>query len=601
MKRPYFTRKNFIVLALAIFYAIIIFYTGICIEAGHSLVSKRNVINQLALMLKFEEIDASLAGFVGLVLMAIYIILFIASVIYVRRYCIENGKRTYGVKALFCYAFSFLACAALSVGLTVLLVSPKTWDNVSTTLLFLWQAFILGTGLSVAVGLLIGGIAMLVINFILIDKPFRFFNKNEMEVVEEDGGVLADVDVATSFDVQADGNVGGVGGGAGNGNISGSGELTSVKAAESLDSREKVFPSLSAIDVRYSGYEVGKLETDEMTLEELCQKFRNYLASVEHLYFDIDTIRVFISGFAASHFMILEGLSGTGKSSLPRYFAKFVGGNVLFLPVQATWRDKSNILGFFNDFSRTYTETDFLAWLYNANYDNDRIHVFVLDEMNISRVEYYFADLLSVLEYPKEDWKLRLMQLPHDFVPPARITDGCVQITPNCYFVGTANKDDSTFSIADKVYDRAITIDFEYRNKPFTVEEKVAPVKLSASKLQELYTKAAGAKENAMTEADYKKFEALTEFVYDQFDITFGNRILTQIETLVPVYIACGGRKEEILDFLFARKVLAKIEGRFEEYVKNALKQLLVLINKTYGANVFVRSEKAINSLIRKL
>ncbi len=598
MKRPYFTRKNFIVLALAIFYAIIIFYTGICIEAGHSLVSKRNVINQLALMLKFQEIDASLAGFVGLILMAIYIILFIASVIYIRRYCIENGKRTYGVKALISYAFSFLACAALSVGLTVLLVSPKTWDNLSTTLIFLWQAFILGTGLSIAVGLLIGGIAMLVINFILIDKPFRFFNKNEMEVVEEEGAI-ADMDIASSFDVQADGNVGGVAGGGGN--VSGGGELTSVKASESLDSREKVFPSLTAIDLKYGGYEVGKIETDDMTLEELCQKFRNYLASVEHLYFDIDTIRVFISGFAASNFMILEGLSGTGKSSLPRYFAKFVGGNVLFLPVQATWRDKSNILGFFNDFSRTYTETDFLTWLYNANYDNDRIHMFVLDEMNISRVEYYFADLLSVLEYPKADWRLRLMQMPHDFVPPARIMDGCVQIMPNCYFVGTANKDDSTFSIADKVYDRAITIDFEYRNKPFTVKEKATTVKLSASKLQELYTRAANVKENAMKEADYKKFETLTEFVYDQFDVTFGNRILTQIETLVPVYIACGGKKEEILDFLFARKVLSKLEGRFEEYVKNALKQLLTLINKTYGANVFTRSEKAINGLIRKL
>ena len=598
MKRPYFTRKNFIVLALAIFYAVVIFFTGICIEAGHSLVSKRNVINQLALMLKFQEIDASLAGFVGLVLMAIYIILFVASVIYIRRFCIENGKKTYNIGALFGYAVSFAVCAALSVGLTVLLVSPKTWDNIYTTLVFLGQSFALGTGLFIALGLLVGGIAMLVINLILIDKPFRFFNKNEMEVVEEEGS-LADVDIASSFDVQADGAVGGVGGG--NGGVVGGGELTSVKAAEGLDSRERVFPSLTAIDIKYSGYEVGKLASDEITLEELCQKFRNYLASVEKLYFDIDTIRVFISGFAASHFTILEGLSGTGKSSLPRYFAKFVGGNVLFLPVQATWRDKSNILGFFNDFSRTYTETDFLAWLYNANYDNDRIHVFVLDEMNISRVEYYFADLLSVLEYPKEEWKLRLMQLPHDFVPPARITDGCVQIMPNCYFVGTANKDDSTFSIADKVYDRAITIDFDYRNNPFAVKEKAAPIKLSASKLQELFNRAGSVKENQMTEADYKKFETLTEFVYDQFDVTFGNRILTQIETLVPVYIACGGKKEEILDFLFARKVLSKLEGRFEEYVKNALKQLLTLINKTYGANVFTRSEKAINGLIRKL
>ena len=600
MKKPYFTRKNLIVLALSMFYSITIFFTGICIEAGHSLVSKRNVINQLALMLKFKQIDASLAGFVGLVLMAIYIVAFVASVIYIRRYQIENGKKTYCAKAIFGYIISFIICVLLSFGLTTLLVAPRTWENVRITLFFLGQAFSLGTALFVALSVLIGGIVMLVVNFILIDKPFRFFGKNETEVVEEES--TEHVDVSQSFDMQADGvnAVGGNGAGANNGGIS-NGEFSSVKTAESLDDREKVFPSLTSLDVKYGGFAIEKIETDEISLEELCVKFRNYLASEEKLYFDIETIRVFISAFAASHFMILEGLSGTGKSSLPRYFAKFVGGNVLFMPVQATWRDKSNILGFFNDFSKTYTETDFLTWLYNANYDPDRIHVFVLDEMNISRVEYYFADLLSVLEYPQEDWKLRLMQLPYDFVPPAKLEGGFVQIMPNSYFVGTANKDDSTFSIADKVYDRAITIDFEYRNKPFTVEEKVAPIQLSASKLQELYAKAIDVKENAMTEADYKKFETLTEFVYDQFDITFGNRILTQIENLVPVYIACGGKKEEILDFLFARKVLAKIEGRFEEYVKNALKQLLVLINKTYGSNVFVRSEKAINSLIRRL
>ena len=596
MKRPYFTRKNLIVLALAIFYGILVFFSGICIDAGHSLVSKRNILNQLAILLKFEQIDASLAGFVGLVLLAVYIAAYVACVLYIRRYCIENGKKTYRFSAILGYIFSFVVCVAMSLGVTILLISPKTMENILLTLRFLAQAFILGTGIFVALLLLIGGAIMLVVNLILIDKPFRFFNKDEVEVVEE-GESPADVDVSTSFDMQADANgigglgVGGVGGG----------ELTSVKSADKLDDRNKVFPSLCAIDAKYGGFDVGKLSTDTLTLEELCEKFRNYLANVEKLYFDIQTIRTFISGFAASHFMILEGLSGTGKSSLPRYFAKFVGGNVLFMPVQATWRDKSNILGFFNDFSHTYSETDFLTMLYNANYDTDRIHIFVLDEMNISRVEYYFADLLSVLEYPKEDWKLRLMQLPHDFVPPARIADGCVQIKPNSYFVGTANKDDSTFSISDKVYDRAITIDFDNRNTPFTVKEKAGTIKLSASALQSMYDKALARKENKLTALDMKKFELISSFVYDNFDVTIGNRIMTQIENLVPVYIACGGKKEEILDFMFARKVLSKLEGRFEEYVKNALKQLLALINKTYGAGVFKHSEKEINGLIRKL
>ena len=299
--------------------------------------------------------------------------------------------------------------------------------------------------------------------------------------------------------------------------------------------------------------------------------------------------------------MILEGLSGTGKSSLPRYFSKFANANLLFVPVQTTWRDKTSMLGYFNDFSKTYTETDFLLHLYHANYNPDQIHIFVLDEMNISRVEYYFADFLSVLEYPVPEWRLRLMQLPFGFIPPAKLDQGFIQIPDNSYFVGTANKDDSTFSIADKVYDRANTIDFDYRNTAFEPEGDSSPITLSKSKLHSLYEEALTVDANKMTSEDYAKFESVTELVYELFDITFGNRILNQIETLVPVFMACGGTKEDVLDFLLTRKVLVKIEGRFEEYVKNALKQLLAQLAKTYGKGTFKRSERAINNMIKRL
>ena len=301
MKRPYFTRKNFIVLALAIFYGVVIFFTGICIEAGHSLISKRNVINQLALMLNFTEIDASLAGFVGLVLLAVYIAMFVASVIYVRRYCIENGKKPYRFTAILSYIFSFVVCTALSVGLTLLFIVPRTIENIGTTLLFLGQALMLGTLVYVALLAVVGGAAMLIINFVLIDKPFKFFGKDEMEVVEEDP-LPVDMDVATSFDSQSDANGagGGIGGGGGGG---GSGEVTSVKDADGLDDRNKVFPALCSIDAKYGGFELGRIATEKITLEELCIRFRNYLANVEKLYFDIDTIRIFISGFAASHLL----------------------------------------------------------------------------------------------------------------------------------------------------------------------------------------------------------------------------------------------------------------------------------------------------------
>ena len=608
MKKPYFTRKNLIVLSLAIFYGLIVAFAGVCTDAAHAVMPKNNLLFKVFTVLGFTPIQCSLVGYVGLMLLALYIVLFVASVLYIRRYAINNKVAKNSPKLWGAYVCAFLICLLLSFGFTILFVTPKTWENISNTLTFLGQSFLFGTLIFIVLSALIGGIAMLVVNFILIDKPFRFSKEMEELDIAED---VDPVDVTASFDAHANVNeelatasTGGAaasnGGAGGNSTMSG-GEFTPVKGAEQLADRNIVFPSLTAMDVHYNAFVNEKLPSDQTTLTELCDRFRNYLAAKEGLYFDEETIRLFVSGFAASHFLILEGLSGTGKSSLPRYFAKFLNGNVLFMPVQATWRDKSNILGFFNEFSKTYNETDFLTQLYHAVYNPDQMHIFVLDEMNISRVEYYFADLLSVLEYPQEDWKLRLMQFPHDFLPPAKIEDGFIQIMPNCYFVGTANKDDSTFSISDKVYDRAITMEFDYRNKAFKPEGNCEGMSVSASYLQGLFEDSFKIKENCLNDYDLAKFETLTEFVYDQFSITFGNRIMAQIEKLVPAYVACGGKKEEALDFIFARKVLSKVDGRFEEYVKGALKQLLALIHKTYGAGVFKRSERAITQLIKKL
>ena len=602
MKQPYFTRKNLIVLSISIFYGLIIGFTGMCIEGSHAIMSSRNIIQALATALGFPSITTPIVGYIGLMMIALYIVVFAASVLYIRKYAINNNIKLKSVKVWLLYFVSLLACALLSIGFTIALTTPKTAENIGTIMTFLGQAMALGTLIFAVLFLLIGAALMLVINLIFIDKPFRFSeDMEEIDMPEEEA-----IDVAASFDAptaqgeRASAGVNAIGGIGGEG-VLGGGEMTALTNSEKLADREIVFPSLSAMDIEYDGYAVEEIQSDEVTLNELCERFRNYLADKEGLYFDEQTIRMFIAAFGASHFMILEGLSGTGKSSLPRYFAKFVKGNALFMPVQTTWRDKSNILGFFNDFSKTYTETDFLLHLYHAVYNPDQIHVFVLDEMNISRVEYYFADLLSVLEYPQDEWKLRLMQIPHDFLPPAKVDNGYIQISPNCYFVGTANKDDSTFSISDKVYDRAITMEFDNRNQAFKPQGNSEGITLSHSKLLSLYQGALENTENAMHASDFEKFDKLTAFVDEQFDVTFGNRVMMQIEKLVPIYVACGGTKEEALDFIFSRKVLAKIDGRFEDYVKGALKQLLSLMAQTYGKGVLARSEKAINLLIKKL
>lgn len=599
MKKPYFTRKNLIVLSLAFFYSFLLLFVGLCLDGSHLLIGKKNPIALVAEKINFEPIRCGVTGYVSLILVAIYISVFVALFLYEKRYAVLNNKKPYSLKMILSYLASLVACFILSFGVGMLICGK---NGIKTMYQFAGQSLLITTCIYILAFAFVGGILMFIVNFTQVDRPFRAFEDKNYPVLDDDD--LVKNDVSSNFDAVPSSKVSGtVGGEVGIGQPATTDNNNSsvIRQTEELDDREKVFPALSMMDEEYEGYAVESVVSDNLTLNEIATRFRNYLAKEEKLYFDIDTIRFFVSGFAASHFMILEGLSGTGKSSLPRYFAKFINANLLFVPVQATWRDKTNLIGYFNDFSKAYSETEFLTSLYHANYNPDMIHMFVLDEMNISRVEYYFADFLSVLEYPEEEWKIKIMQLPYNFIPPAKLDDGVIQIPNNVYFVGTANKDDSTFTITDKVYDRAITIDFDNRNDAFNVNGDASTINLSRSALAKLYQEAKNNKSYQMTDNDYQKFQTISDYIYDQFDITFGNRILNQISELVPVFVSCGGTKEEALDFLLSRKVISKIEGRFEEYVKNALRELLNLIHKTYGKDVLKRSEKTIQNLMRRL
>ena len=603
--KPYLSRKNLIVIAITALFSCLTVFVGLCLSAVKGgLISPNNPILALATSLKLVEGPVTLnnsSGIVSLILVAIYIIVFVTAIIYVYRFQKLNKISWKNPKIIIAYIATTLLSILLSIGVAIVIQLTYDEPEIVGLLTYLGVTLLISLILAAIIGLFLGAIIMIVVNFILIDKPYRFFSKNAYDELEDEEEKVSDVtsnfdnsNVVTTSSIVSSFGQPQVGGASNQ-------ENNDENKARSLDDREKVFPGLSSIDTKYNGYANDKIETDDITLDKLATGFRNYLAKEEKLYYDIDSIRMFISGFASSRLEILEGLSGTGKSSLPRYFAKYVSANVLFMPVQATWRDKSSVLGYFNDFARSYNETDFLLSLYEASYNPDVINIYVLDEMNISRVEYYFADFLSVLEYPSDQWKIRLLQLPYGFIPPSKLDEGYLKIPTNSYFVGTANKDDSTFSISDKVYDRAITMFFDNRNEPFEVKEDVAPIKLSASKLQSLYQEALNNKQSLLKKADYQKLMKITDFIYDEFDVTFGNRILNQIEIIVPVFVACGGTKESALDFLLSRKLLAKLEGRFEEYVKASLKRLLELINQTYGSGVLPRSTHIINNLIKRL
>ena len=163
------------------------------------------------------------------------------------------------------------------------------------------------------------------------------------------------------------------------------------------------------------------------------------------LYYSEQDIRAFLGGIAMSKLHILQGISGTGKTSLPIAFARALGRrgreNYKLVEVQAGWRDRQDLIGYYNSFEGKFYETEFLTALYEARCPEFRtqIYIIILDEMNLSRPEQYFADFLSKLEQYAPELILNThleRPSPHFFNKKDTLI-----IPPNVWLFGTANQD----------------------------------------------------------------------------------------------------------------------------------------------------------------
>ena len=363
------------------------------------------------------------------------------------------------------------------------------------------------------------------------------------------------------------------------------------KVVKGVESR---FTKLIQVDLEYQG--VGELTVirpqDMLDLKGLIDRFIKFSASQLHLYYNKEIIARFFSGMATSKVLILEGISGTGKTSLPYAMGKFFNKETSIISVQPSWRDRTELLGYFNEFTKKFNETDFLKSVYASSY-TDKPDIIVLDEMNLARIEYYFAEFLSVMEMPdKSSWKIDLVAEGEN--DPKRLINGKVLIPQNLYFVGTANKDDSTFTITDKVYDRALPIVInnkaDYIDAPYTES-----VELSYDYLEELFKKAQS--ENEISNLTLENFKKLDIFVQEKFKIAFGNRIMKQIKLFVPVYMACGFSELEGLDYMFSNKILRKFESLNLAFLTNELDMLEELLKKLFGDDSFKVSIEYIHDL----
>lgn len=355
-------------------------------------------------------------------------------------------------------------------------------------------------------------------------------------------------------------------------------ELTTLNAEKSEEGDESRFYKLTQVDEMFENYEHPEYEND-IDLPELCERFRNFCCTQLKLYYTIDLIRLFVASFSSTRLIILQGISGTGKTSLAYAWGKFLQNDALISSVQPSWRDKAEIFGYFNEFTKRYTEPDILRQMYLAHYTNE-VYITVLDEMNIARVEYYFAELLSILEMPsKDEWNVELVASVWSN-DPKKLDEGKLRIPENMWYIGTANNDDSTFAITDKVYDRAMPIDINTKGVPFDAPDTPA-IKLGFDHFDRLLQEAINSFE--VSKENLKKLEELDDYVIKHFRLAFGNRILRQLVTFVPAYMACGGSELDGIDYVMAKKVFRKFAYLNLAYVRDEIDGLLKFMDKLFG------------------
>lgn len=331
------------------------------------------------------------------------------------------------------------------------------------------------------------------------------------------------------------------------------------------------------------------LETKQSSpadLAELTSYIQQWMAykSDKPFYYSQETIRIFLAGLHMSPISILQGISGTGKTSLPREFAKALLSNDNYVgdlenqnkapysicAVQSGWRDNMDLMGYYNSFENKYKETDFFKALYMANLPKyrDTLFLIILDEMNLSRPEHYFADFLSLLEQSPSERYINLSNTPEKALP-ALIKSGKLKIPENVRFIGTANHDETTLEFAPKTYDRSNLMEMP-KNHPgisnINKQDNVFNIKYSwlSSKFEDAEKK---------HKESFNKFHAFInsddmKLLLMDKGIGIGNRLEFQAEKFIGVYVDSGKDKEKDLavavDHLITSRLFRTLKNRYD-------------------------------------
>lgn len=284
----------------------------------------------------------------------------------------------------------------------------------------------------------------------------------------------------------------------------------------------------------------------------------------------------FYISLRAKPFVILAGISGTGKSQIVRQFADAISATYKLIPVRPDWTDSSDIFGHLNLSGTQFINDSVIKFILEANQNLERPYFLCLDEMNLARVEYYFADFLSIIETRHWDEKHEhivsdpLVQDIFDQYKSVHQEEKATSIwlSDNIYVIGTVNMDESTFPFSKKVLDRANTIEFNKVDISIASDfwehnrEEKEPLHVPSSELRSLYLLPKDIEDNKHEQAESicSELKSIND-ILSEANLHVGYRVRNEILFYCLYSLTDNADFKPVLDIAIMQKLLPRIQG----------------------------------------
>ncbi len=347
-------------------------------------------------------------------------------------------------------------------------------------------------------------------------------------------------------------------------------------------------------------FEVNEEQETILPMQDVVNHIYSYITS-KGFYYEKEEVTNLFLALKTKPFVIISGISGTGKTKIVQWLAESVGaternGQFTLIPVRPDWSDGSDLLGYV-DISGVFKEGPLTRIVESAISNPNRPYFALLDEMNLARVEHYFSDILSVMESRKRE-NGQLVSSP---LLSRELTGRDIYLPSNLYIIGTVNMDETTHPFSKKVLDRANTIEFnrvKLDHFQFLMNnEPVDPVNLHNDvftatflHLQDVF--------NQNQEVVEKATEVLVEIndVLQLLSAHVGYRVRDEI----CFYLAHSREgklmtDEQALDYCILQKILPRIAGS-DTRVERVLKELYKIFTNKRIENINTITQENLGS-----